>query len=308
MSIAFLFPGQGAQTPGMGKDLYDKYDEIKKLYEDVKNITGVDVAKLTFDSSEEELSQTKNTQIAILVMSLGILKVLKENEIKADYAAGLSLGEYTALMYGNAFSFEDGIKIVKKRGELMQEYVPEGKWLMAAILGLDDDKVEEVCKSVTSGFVTPANYNCVGQIVVSGDEKGIAELEEKAKEAGARKVTILKTSGPFHTEKLQEASRLLREELEKIDVKLPDVKVIKNIDAKSYSSEDNMKEILANHVTNPVRFAKSIEYMLAQGVDTFVEIGPGKTLTGFVKRISREVKLININSVESLEAAIAELK
>lgn len=308
MKIAFMFPGQGAQTVGMGKDLYDKYDEIKELYEDVKKITGVDIAKLTFESSEEELSQTKNTQIAILVMSLGILKVLKENEIKADYAAGLSLGEYTALMYGNAFSFEDGIKIVKKRGELMQEYVPEGKWLMAAILGLDDKKVEEVCESVKSGFVTPANYNCVGQIVVSGDEKGIAELEEKAKEAGARKVAILKTSGPFHTEKLQEASRLLREELEKIDIKLPDVKVIKNIDAKPYSNEDNMKEILANHVTNPVRFAKSIEYMLSQGVDTFVEIGPGKTLTGFVKRISREVKLININSLESLEIAIAELK
>lgn len=308
MSIAFLFPGQGAQTPGMGKDLYDKYDEIKKLYDEVKNITGIDAAKLTFESGEEELSQTKNTQIAILVMSLGILKVLEENGIKADFAAGLSLGEYTALMYGNAFSFEDGIKIVKKRGELMQEYVPEGKWLMAAILGLDDDKVEEVCKSVKSGFVTPANYNCVGQIVVSGDEKGIAELEEKAKEAGARKVAILKTSGPFHTEKLEEASKLLREELEKVDIKLPDVKVIKNIDAKPYSSEDNMKEILANHVTNPVRFAKSIEYMLAQGVDTFVEIGPGKTLTGFVKRVSREAKLININSVESLETAIAELK
>ena len=171
MSIAFLFPGQGAQAPGMGKDLYDKYDEIKKLYEDVKNITGIDVAKLTFESSEEELSQTKNTQIAILVMSLGILKILEKNGIKADTAAGLSLGEYTALIYGKAFSFEDGIKAVKKRGELMQEYVPEGKWLMAAILGLDDDKVEEVCKSVTSGFVTPANYNCVGQIVVSGDEK-----------------------------------------------------------------------------------------------------------------------------------------
>lgn len=308
MSIAFLFPGQGAQAPGMGKDLYDKYDEIKKLYEDVKNITGIDVAKLTFESSEEELSQTKNTQIAILVMSLGILKILEKNGIKADTAAGLSLGEYTALIYGKAFSFEDGIKAVKKRGELMQEYVPEGKWLMAAILGLDDDKVEEVCKSVTSGFVTPANYNCVGQIVVSGDEKGIAELEEKAKEAGARKVAILKTSGPFHTEKLEQASKLLREELEKIEVKVPEIEVIKNIDAKPYTSNDNIKEILANHVTHPVRFSKSVEYMLQNGVDTFVEIGPGKTLTGFVKRISRDVKLININNVESLETAIAELK
>ncbi len=308
MSIAFLFPGQGAQAPGMGKDLYDKYDEIKKLYEDVKNITGIDVAKLTFESSEEELSQTKNTQIAILVMSLGILKILEKNGIKANTAAGLSLGEYTALIYGKAFNFEDGIKAVKKRGELMQEYVPEGKWLMAAILGLDDDKVEEVCKSVTSGFVTPANYNCVGQIVVSGDEKGIAELEEKAKEAGARKVAILKTSGPFHTEKLEQASKLLREELEKIEVKVPEIEVVKNIDAKPYTSNDNIKEILANHVTHPVRFSKSIEYMLQNGVDTFVEIGPGKTLTGFVKRISRDVKLININNVESLETAIAELK
>lgn len=308
MSIAFLFPGQGAQAPGMGKDLYDKYDEIKKLYEDVKNITGIDVAKLTFESSEEELSQTKNTQIAILVMSLGILKILEKNGIKADTAAGLSLGEYTALIYGKAFNFEDGIKAVKKRGELMQEYVPEGKWLMAAILGLDDDKVEEVCKSVTSGFVTPANYNCVGQIVVSGDEKGITELEQKAKEAGARKVAILKTSGPFHTEKLEQASKLLREELEKIEVKVPEIEVVKNIDAKPYTSNDNIKEILANHVTHPVRFSKSIEYMLQNGVDTFVEIGPGKTLTGFVKRISRDVKLININNVESLETAIAELK
>ncbi len=308
MSIAFLFPGQGAQVPGMGKDLYDKYDDIKKIYEDVKKITGMDVAKLTFESSEEELSQTKNTQMAILVMSLGILKILDENGIKADMAAGLSLGEYTALIYGKAFSFEDGVKAVKKRGELMQEYVPEGKWLMAAILGLDDNKVDEICKTVKSGFVTPANYNCVGQIVVSGDEKGIAEVEEKAKEAGARKVAILKTSGPFHTEKLEQASKLLREELDKIEIKAPEIEVIKNIDAKPYTSDDNIREILANHVTHPVRFAKSIEYMIQHGADTFVEIGPGRTLTGFVKRISRDVKLININSVESLETAIAELK
>jgi [acyl-carrier-protein] S-malonyltransferase len=308
MKIGFLFPGQGAQSVGMGKDLYEKYEEVKNVYDKAKDILGIDVAKLTFESSEEELSQTKNTQIAILVMSLGILEVLKKHGIKAESAAGLSLGEYSALMCAESINFEDGVKIVKTRGELMQNYSPTGDWAMAAILGLEDEKVEEVCKKVTKGFVVPANYNCPGQIAISGDKDGVAMAMELAKEAGARKAVELKTSGPFHTEKLQVASEKLREELEKITVNLPKIEVIKNIDATPYSEQDNMKEILANHVTHSVKFAKSAEYMIKSGVDVFVEIGPGKTLTGFVKRINRDVKLININDVQSLENAIQELK
>ena len=306
MKIGFLFPGQGSQSVGMGKDLYNKYNEVKQVYEDCYKITGIDVAKLTFDSSEEVLFQTKNTQIAILIMSLGILKVLEKNNIKPEYAAGLSLGEYTALICGNAISFEDGVKIVQKRGELMQKYVPEGNWLMAAILGLEDSKVEEICKNVKSGFVVPANYNCTGQVAISGDEKGINEAEKLAKEAGAKKVSILKTSGPFHTEKLEEASKHLKEELEKIKIDYPKINVIKNIDATPYKEGDNIVEILANHVINPVKFTDSIKYMIDNGVDTFVEIGPGKTLTSFVKRISRDVRLVNINNVESLEEFFRE--
>ncbi len=308
MKIGFLFPGQGSQTLGMGKDLYEKYDEVKNIYDEASQVSGIDIAKLTFESSEEELSQTKNTQIAILVMSLAIIEILNKNGIKAEMCAGLSLGEYSALAYANSISFEDVIKIVKKRGELMQNYTPDGEWKMAAVLGLDDEKVEEICKNVTSGFVVPANYNCPGQISISGEKQGVNEAIEKMKEAGARKIVELKTSGPFHTEKLMEASEKLANELENINVKLPEIPVIKNINAMPYNNSDNMKEILAKHVINPVKFSKSAEYMLKSGIDTFVEIGPGKTLTGFVKRINRDVKLININSVETLEKAIEELK
>ena len=284
MRIGFLFPGQGAQTVGMGKDLYEKYDEVKEIYKKASEILGVDVAKLTFESSEEELSQTKNTQISILIMSLGILEVLKKNGIKAEMSAGLSLGEYSALMYAEAINFEDGIKIVKKRGELMQECTPNGNWSMAAIHGLEDKKVEEICDSVKSGFVVPANYNCPGQIAISGDVEGVKEAIEKAKETGAKKAVELKTSGPFHTEKLEEASKRLFEELKKINIDFPKIDVVKNIDGMAYKNSDNIKEILAKHVINPVRFAKSAEYMIECGIDIFVEIGPRKNFNRICKK------------------------
>ena len=308
MKIGFLFPGQGAQAVGMGKDLYEKYPEYKAVYEKVNEITGCKTDDLTFNSTEEELSQTKNTQIAILTMSLAILEILKKENIQVEAAIGLSLGEYSALIHSGAISFEDGIKVVQKRGELMQNLCPAGDWSMAAIMGLDEAKTSEVCASITSGFVTPANFNCPGQIVISGEKNAVLEAIEKCKEAGAKRAMELNTSGPFHTCKLVDASEALKKELDSIEIRPFETKVVKNIDGKLYETQDNIKEILANHIINPVRFADGLQTMLDRGIDTFVEIGPGKTLSGFVKRTSKEVKIFNINDVESLENTLGGLR
>ena len=308
MKLGFVFPGQGSQFVGMGKDYYEKYECVRKVYDKASQILGFDIAKLSFEGSEEELNQTKNTQLAILVMSLAISELLKQNNIEANISAGLSLGEYSALIYSNIISFEDGIKIVQKRGTYMQEYLPQGNWSMAAILGLDDNTIEEVCKKVTSGFVVPANYNCQGQVAISGEKQAVEEAMDLLKQAGAKRAIELKTSGPFHTEKLKDASIELKKELEKIELSTPKVKVIKNIDATPYKENENMKEILSKHVMSPVKFSDSIKYMLDNGIDTFVEIGPGKVLTSLVKKINREVKCINISDVNSLEKALEELK
>lgn len=306
MKLGFVFPGQGAQFVGMGKDLYEKYDEVKKIYKKADEITGLDIEKLTFESTEEVLSQTKNTQICILVMSLGILEVLKKYGIEAEISAGLSLGEYTALIYSGIISIEEGIKIVQKRGEFMQESVPEGDWSMAAIIGLEDNKVEEACKlAKDAGFVVPANYNCPGQVAISGEKQAVLKAMEKAKELGARRAIELKTSGPFHTEKLNEASKKLSNELKRITInKEFTKKVIKNIDAQEYTNEDDIKEILAKHVISPVKFSTSIQNMIEQGVDTFIEIGPGKVLSGFIKKINKEVDIMNIQDVEGLKKVV----
>lgn len=277
MKSAFIFPGQGSQYIGMGKDLYEKYEEVKKVYDDASSILGIDIKKISFEGSDEILGQTQNTQIAILVMSLGILEVLKKHNINAEILAGLSLGEYSALIYSGVLSFEDGIKIVRKRGKLMQENVPTGNWQMAGIIGLEDSEVEEICKNISNGFVVPANYNCPGQVVISGEKASVTLAMEKAKEKGARKAVELKTSGPFHTEKLKVASQKLKEELDKINISSNINKtVIKNIDAKPYKDTDDIKDILSKHVMNPVKFKDSIEEMIKLGVDTFIEIGPRK--------------------------------
>ena len=313
MKIGYLFPGQGAQSLGMGKDIYEKYDVVKDVYKKVKELTGIDVAKITFEN-EELLNQTQYTQICILTMSLAILEILKQNRIKAEVSSGLSLGEYTALINSGVLSFEDGIQLVKKRGEYMQKLVPEGEWLMAAILGMEEEKVMEVCKlaneKTTENFVVPVNFNCPGQIVISGNKAGVEIAEVIAKEQGVRKVRTLKTSGPFHTEKLKKASEALKKDLEQVKFNQFNNTVVKNIDGTEYKETDDIKDILAKHIISPVKFTAVLQKMLDLGVDTFIEVGPGKTLSGFIKKMptDKEIKILNVNNCETLENVLKEVK
>lgn len=308
MKRAFLFPGQGAQTVGMGKDIYEKYEAARKIYDKAEQVSGIDVKKLCFEGPEDKLNETENTQIAILTTSLAMLEVLKEKGIDAEIAVGLSLGEYASLIYSGIISFEDGIRLIKKRGYYMGNLLPNEKFSMAAVIGIDSKRIEEICCEVSEkgNFVVPANYNCSVQTVISGNDNGIQEAMEKLKIAGAKRVLPLKTSGPFHTKKLEKAKEAYEKELENINFSKGKIKVIKNIDGSYYSEKDNMKDILARHIISPVRFDRAIELMKAEKVEEYIEIGPGKTLTGFIKKDNKEARTYNINNLESLEKYIEE--
>lgn len=312
MKIAFMFPGQGAQTVGMGKDLYDKYEEIREVYKKASEISGKDIAELTFNYTMEELSKTENTQLAIATMSLGILKVLENNGINPEITVGLSLGEYPALISGGYLSFEDGIILLKHRGYLMGNKVEPGNYSMAAIIGLDSKIIEEVCSEIAAKgiFISPANYNYSGQTVISGEEEAINLAIEALKEKGAKRALKLATGGPFHTTKLNEAKELYTEKLKevKFNTQAPKAKVIKNLDGTFYNENDDMVDVLSRHIVSSVRFDKAIKTMQDYGIDTYVEIGPGKTLTGFVRKENKEANVVNINSVETLEAFLDSLK
>lgn len=322
MKIAFMFPGQGAQYVGMGKDIYEKYEEAKQVYERASEISGIDIPKLCFEGirssysgeyvkssieqSGNDLNKTENTQIAIAVMSLSIIEVLKKNHIKPDISVGLSLGEYSALINAGYLDFDDGIKLLQSRGYLMQNMTPKEEFAMAAVIGLESSKIEKVCEEICEKglFVVPANYNYSNQTAISGNKDAVNKAMEKLKEIGAKKVIKLNTSGPFHTSKLEKAKDEYIKELEKIKFRKGNSKVIKNIDGKFYKDTDNMVQILANHIISPVRFDKSIKLMKDENIDLYIEIGPGKVLSGFVKKENKEANVVNISDVETLEKVI----
>lgn len=307
MKTAFLFPGQGSQKVGMGKDIYEKYEEARRVYEKASEILNIDVAELCFESTEEELGKTQNTQIALVVTSLALLEVLKKHNIKAEIATGLSLGEYVALIYGGYITFEEGIKLIQKRGYYMQNYIPQGEYQMAAIIGLDSKEIEKICIESEKN-VFPANYNYSGQTVISGEKSAVEEISVILKERGAKKVIPLRTSGPFHTKILEQAKDLYKKELKKATFKNGEITVLKNIDGEPYQEKDDMVEVLSEHIVNPVRFDREIEFMQNAGIELYIEVGAGKTLTGFIKKQNPEANVVAVYDIDSLESLLERLR
>ncbi len=310
--IGFLFSGQGSQYIGMGKDLIEKYKSSKDIFDEADEALDMDLTKMVTEGNQEELNQTENTQPAVLTTSMAALRAAEEKGLKPDVVAGLSLGEYTALVAAGALAFAVAVKLVKKRGRYMQEAVPEGKGTMAAIIGLDEEKVQEaVDEAKEYGIVECANFNCPGQIVIGGEIKAVERASILAKEKGAKLVAPLKVSAPFHTSMLKPAADRLAEELKHIDFKELNIPLVSNVFADYIGHKDHIKDILKNQVMKPVQWERSIQRMVNDGVDTFVEIGPGKTLTGFIKKIGKKenvkLRIVNIEDVKSLEKAVEML-
>lgn len=290
---AFIFPGQGAQYTGMGQDLYDKYPSVRRVFAVADEALGFSISELCFAGPEEKLKETAITQPAILTVSAAYLTVLQENGVTPDVAAGLSLGEYGALLAGDVLTVEEAVPLVHKRGTFMQEAVPIGVGTMAAILGLDAPLVEEACREAAgNGVVEPANYNCPGQVVIAGEVNAVERAVELCKQKGAKRAVVLPVSAPFHCSLLKPAGEKLAAELARYSFRDSKIPIFANVDAQAETDQDMIITNLIKQVSSPVRFEESIRKMIGMGVDRFIEVGPGKTLAAFVKKISKEVQVL----------------
>lgn len=296
---AFIFPGQGAQYTGMGKDFYDSFEESRKVFEQADELLGFSLTKMIFEE-DEKLNITEYTQVAMITTIAAMLAHINMLPIKPDVCAGLSLGEYAALMESQVLSPKDAIALVRKRGIYMQEEVPQGQGKMAAVLGMESAVVEQIC-SETDGIVTIANYNCPGQVVISGEAHAVDVANEALAKAGAKRIVELKVSGPFHSEMLTGAGEKLLRELNQVELQEPAIPYVANVTAEYVTKRDGIKQILARQVSSSVRWQQSVEAMIADGVEVFVEIGPGKTLSSFIKKIDRTKTVVNIDKVADLD-------
>ena len=302
--IAFVFPGQGAQYTGMAKDFYEKYAVSREVFESASKASGLDVEALCFEENDR-LNITEYTQIAMLTAEIAILRAVEEAGIRSQVNAGLSLGEYGALVASGVMKEEDAFTVVRKRGIFMQEAYPTGG-AMSAVLGIDAELIEKICNE-TQGIVSIANYNCPGQIVITGEEGAVAVAAEKLKEAGARRCIPLNVSGPFHSAMLKEAGEKLGKVLEQVELRAFSTPYVTNVTAEYVTEPSEIKELLGRQVYSSVKWQQSVERMIADGVDTFIEIGPGRTLTGFLKKINKNVTGLHIEKVEDLDAVVKML-
>ncbi len=299
--IAFIYPGQGSQKAGMGKEFYEQCPSAKDVFLMASKELDIDMEALCFEENDK-LDITEYTQAAMVTTCLAMTEVLKERGLRPEVTAGLSLGEYCAIAAAGGMSNEDAIRTVRKRGILMQEAVPLGEGAMAAVLGLDGEKIEAVLEPIQG--VSIANYNCPGQIVITGEIAGVGIAEEALKEAGAKRVIRLNVSGPFHSKMLTQAGADLKEVLEQVEISNLEIPYVTNVTAKYVNDSSEICELLAEQVSSSVRWEQSVREMIAQGVDTFVEIGPGKTLSGFMKKIDRSIKVYNIETIEDMEKVL----
>ncbi|MBW1973636.1 MAG: [acyl-carrier-protein] S-malonyltransferase [Deltaproteobacteria bacterium] len=304
--IAFIFPGQGSQYVGMGKEFFEEYPIAREIFQEASDVLGFDMAQLCFEGPEEKLRLTENTQPALLTVSIAVLKTfLSIKDIQPSLVAGHSLGEYSALVAVDSIDFGNAVKIVRLRGRFMEEAVPEGLGAMAAVIGLDEKKVIELCKKAANGAVlSPANFNSPGQVVISGEAEAVKRAIKIGSELGAKKVIPLKVSGPFHSSLMAPAAKRLERELKSISFKDPIVPVVTNVEAKPNKDGSRVVSLLVDQLTSPVKWEQSIRNMIDMGIKIFIEFGPGKVLTGLIKRINKDITLFNVERPDDIKKVV----